>query len=114
MESRAQGREARRFRRAAVARRVEFFDDGRPVTARAREISGGGVFVETDRPLPEGRFLTLRLDLADAGRPLTILGRVVRTVRGSLSGRKVPGMGIEFVDIRYQDRQRLLDCVGAR
>ena len=108
------GREGRRFPRASIARPMQFFEGGRAVPATAREIGGGGIFVQTDRPLPEGRYVTIRFDLPDEARPVTALGRVVRTVRGSASGRKLPGMGIEFIDIRYSDRRRLLSCIAAR
>ena len=108
------GRDGRRFPRAPFARPMHFFEAGRPIPATAREIGGGGLFVHTDTPLPEGRFVTVRFDLPDEAPPVTALCRVVRTVRGSASGRKLPGMGIEFVDIRYSDRRRLLSCIAAR
>jgi uncharacterized protein (TIGR02266 family) len=67
-----------------------------PRVVLAREVSVGGVFVQTDAPIPEGAHVTLRLELPGE-RGMTVLGRVVRTVRGGVLA--APGMGIRFLDL---------------
>lgn len=99
----------RRFPRAAWSGSVDVFSrDRRRQALCASEIGGGGVFLRTDAPLPPGRFITLRLGPGD-GRPFTVLGRVVWSAEGSVSG-----MGVRFVDIAPGDRDRILDFVATR
>jgi type IV pilus assembly protein PilZ len=62
-------------------------------------LSSGGMFLRTDRPLPVGTLLSVALELPDGDGPAPILGRVVHVVapaptRPSSSG---PGVGIQFV-----------------
>jgi PilZ domain-containing protein len=88
--------------RAPLSAQVKFFDWNRPQTAEAMEISVGGVFLKTPSPLAEDRLLTLRLQLPDGGRPFTVLGKVIRTVKGSLF--RPGGMDIRFIDLSASDR----------
>jgi PilZ domain len=88
--------------RARLSTQVKFFDWNRPQTAEALEISARGVFLKTPSPLAEDRLLTLRLQLPDGGRPFTVLGKVIRTVRGSLF--RPGGMDVRFVDLAAVDR----------
>ena len=71
------------------------------------------MFVESDAPIDEGQLLTLRVSLP-MGRSFTVLGRVVRTVRGSWARLRKTGMGIQFVDISADDRRALLDYISSR
>ncbi|HYV47547.1 MAG TPA: PilZ domain-containing protein [Myxococcaceae bacterium] len=88
--------------RAPLSTSVKFFDWNRPQTAEAVEISTRGVFLKTTAPLAEDRLLTLRLQLTDGTRPFTVLGRVIRTVKGSLF--RPGGMDVRFIDLAASDR----------
>ena len=88
--------------RAPLSTQVKFFDWNRPQTAEAVEISVRGVFLKTPSPLSEDRLLTLRLQLPDGTRPFTVLGKVTRTVKGSMF--RPGGMDIRFVDLAASDR----------
>ena len=88
--------------KAPLAGQVKFFDWNRPQVAEAMEISARGVFLKTPAPLAEDRLLTLRLQLPDRSRPFTVLGKVVRTVKGSMF--RAGGMDIRFVDLSAVDR----------
>jgi type IV pilus assembly protein PilZ len=91
---------------------IRYFQWNEPHDAIALEIGGGGIFVESNAPLPEGSMLTLRVVLPP-GRSFTVLGRVVRTVQGSWARARHPGMGIQFVDLSAEDRRALLDYINS-
>jgi len=109
MESAASKREhpRRPFRTA-----VRYFLWNEPHDALALEIGGGGIFVESQAPAAEGSLLTLRIALP-LGHRFTVLGRVVRTVDGSLARLRSTGMGIQFVDLGASDRRALLDYINS-
>ncbi|MBI3181454.1 MAG: PilZ domain-containing protein [Myxococcales bacterium] len=102
----------RRYPRAPMSGEVKFYEWNRPFQADAAEISGNGLFLKTGSSLPEGSMLTLRLNIPGLARAFTVLGKVVRTVRGGLL--KPAGMGIFFVDIAAGDRRSILDYVSRR
>jgi hypothetical protein len=104
--------ENREFVRAPYSGHVKFFDWGRARSAEAIEISGSGVFLKTESTLAEGSMLTLRLALPGTRLGFTVLGKVVRTVKG---GRfAAAGMGIHFIDLRPADRDAIVAYVSFR
>ncbi len=104
--------EPRRFPRAPLSGTVKFFDWDRAGHADATEISGEGIFLKTPGVLPEGSLLTLRLSIPGLAQAFTVLGKVVRTVRGGLL--KPAGMGVRFIDIPAAARARILEYVAQR
>ena len=94
--------------RAPIQTRVRYFTWNEPHDAVATEIGGNGIFVETEAPAAEGSLLTLRVALP-LNRSFTVLGRVVRTVRGSWARLRKTGMGIQFLDLSATDRRAVLD-----
>jgi uncharacterized protein (TIGR02266 family) len=103
--------EHREFRRAPLTGTVRFWEWDQARTAQAREVSGGGLFVETPAPMAEGRHVTVRLELPGA-RGITVLGRVVRTVHGGMLA--AAGMGIRFLDLSPSQRRSITDFVERR
>lgn len=101
----------REFPRAPLSEIVRFFDWNEPFDAQATEIGGGGLFLQTERPIAEGSLLTLRVKLP-AGATFTVLGRVVRTVRGGWGRLRKPGLAIQFMDLSAADRQSVLAYVA--
>ncbi len=102
----------RKYPRAPLTGTVKFYEWNRPVSADAAEISGNGIFVRTDVGVREGTLVTLRLAIPGVHKGFTVLGKVVRTVRGGLL--KPPGLGIHFVDIASADRRSVLEYVARR
>lgn len=78
--------------------------------AAITNISALGIFVRTLEPLTVGTKLTLRF-LVD-GVEWTLAGQVqwVNPVK-ALGDNPNPGMGIQFVDLSPDDRERLVDWV---
>lgn len=67
----------------------------------ARNISRGGTFVATEKPLPVGTELVFTLDVPQLAEPLSLRARVVRAVPPEQAGDGSPaGMGIHF---QYDD-----------
>ena|ERR1700722_10611089 len=91
---------------------IRYFCWNEPHDGVALEIGGGGIFLESPTPIPEGSLLTLRISLP-SGQNFTVLGRVVRTVHGSWARLRNPGMGIQFVDLGASDRRALLDYINS-
>lgn len=63
----------------------------------AKNISRGGSFIGTDKPLPVGTEFVFALEVPDLGDALRLRGRVIWTTEQSEATRANPaGMGIEF------------------
>ena len=95
----------RQYPRAPLSRIVRTYSWDRLAPLNARDLGGGGAFLETSDPLPHGSLLTLRIDMPD-GRSFTVLARVVRRVEA--------GMGIAFIDLHADDRRAVLAYVASR
>jgi hypothetical protein len=65
------------------------------------EVSIGGAFLRADLLFEVGERLTLQFQWP-GGPAVRTDGRVSRVSRGH--AREVPGMGVEFVDLRPEDR----------
>ena len=94
-------RNRRRYRRiaadfvASVAERTAAPDVAAELAARIRDISEGGLYVETERLFAVGAMVEVGFRLSDATPPVRVLG-IVRWLRET--GEET-GMGIEFVQI---------------
>jgi c-di-GMP-binding flagellar brake protein YcgR len=73
--------------------------------AFSRDVSVGGIFVETKHPVSPGMRLTIRFHLEE-GDPIVEAMGVVRYVVPKL------GVGVQFVDIEPVDRKRLAEYVS--
>ena len=77
------------------------------ITDWAVNISRGGIFINTRKPLPVGTTVRLILSLPDATFPFDLGGRVRRVVEFDNATNQVPGMGIEFLDVDEEKRARI-------
>ncbi|MEZ4371680.1 MAG: TIGR02266 family protein [Polyangiaceae bacterium] len=80
--------------------------------AAITNISALGIFVRTHQPLEVGTALTLRFAPPDADEPFVVDGVVqwINPVR-PLAMSPNPGMGIQFVNLTAEQRERLVDVV---
>jgi type IV pilus assembly protein PilZ len=83
--------ELRRYQRAAIDVAVEFVAKGsvERLAGRAKDVSLGGMFLETPTPLPFGAELVVHVTLPGQ-KNLCALPGVVRWTRGT------DGMGVQF------------------
>lgn len=73
--------------------------------AFARDISVGGMFIETDQPMPVGSRLNLRFNL-EGQDPITVAAAEVTYQVGRM------GMGVQFVDVTPEDLKRIESYVA--
>ena len=80
--------------------------------ANITNISEMGIFVRTNEPLEVGTRVTLKFAPPGSHEPLVMTGQVqwVNPIR-MLSSNPNPGMGIRFVDLTEESRERLVSVV---
>ncbi len=80
--------------------------------ASITNISEMGIFVRTTDPLPVGTQLTLRFAPPHSTESFVLRGTVqwVNAVR-PLRDNPNPGMGIRFIDLRPEDRERIVETI---
>jgi type IV pilus assembly protein PilZ len=98
--------------RIAVTWSVDCLTDETFLYASIRNISEMGIFVATMNPLPVGTVLTLRFAPPGGCEPFVLTGRVqwVNSVR-PLADNLNPGMGVRFLDLTIEARERLVDAI---
>ncbi|MEZ4299872.1 MAG: TIGR02266 family protein [Polyangiaceae bacterium] len=98
--------------RLAVTWSVDCLTEDTFLYASIRNISEMGIFVSTLDPLPVGTALTLRFAPPGACEPFNLLGRVqwVNSLK-PLSDNLNPGMGVRFVDLTIDARERLVEAI---
>lgn len=98
--------ERRKAERYAVDLRVEFRHLGRPDDTYAdltRDISAGGIFVDTTVGLEIGTEVALEITPGNSGTPIQVRAKVVRVEEqqgetGSKATTRTRGMALRFVD----------------
>ena len=90
----------RRFRRRTVRVLVDYQVAGSVRCEYATTLGAGGMFVETEDPLPPGTQLKTRFRLPGREVLHEVQGRVAWTLpaEAGSGANRVPGMGVEFVD----------------
>jgi len=78
------------------------------VRAYLGNISSGGLFVKTEKPLPHGEQFVLRLQLPDLPEPLRISCKVVWARSSAEATPKEPaGMGVKFIEMSHKENSLL-------
>jgi type IV pilus assembly protein PilZ len=95
------GRDRRRQARAAIELKVEYQRLNTFFADYTKNISKGGTFIGTERPLPVGTEFVFALGLPGLPEPLRLRGKVIWIVDAAVATKANPaGMGIEFI---YRD-----------
>ncbi len=97
----------RREPRAPIELRVEYKRLNSFFADYTRNISKGGTFIRTDRPLPIGTAFRFELQVPTLDSPLVLRGKVQWIVEPPGEGDDEPGMGIGFVYDSEADRHRI-------
>ena len=104
---------SRAYSRASLALKVRYpAGDNRPLMSVTGDVSGGGLFIETGTPLPQGTELTVDFTMPDP--PYEHVQATAQVVWARKKAERyvfLPGMGIKFTDIPRESRSRLQDLV---
>ena len=78
---------------------IDFVHEGQTYHARTKNISLGGVFIETDARLPYGARVQMKFRLPSQPEPIEVAGQV----RWCESGDEMNGIGVRFDGLRARD-----------
>jgi len=78
----------------------------------ATNISHGGLFINTRKPLPVGTPVKILVQLPGTKFPYELAGRVTRITEFDNKSNMVPGMGIEFTEVDSGKQQEIADFVA--
>ncbi len=83
-----------------------FYGKNEMLPGQTVNISAGGVFLESDNPLPIGEKLKLKLRLPGNDHPILCQGLVawVNILTSPINIAMPPGMGVEFIDLKDDGR----------
>jgi uncharacterized protein (TIGR02266 family) len=100
MTPRDENVQERRHRRRTVRILVDYSSAAGVQCEYATTLGAGGLFIESEEPLPRGTPLKVRFRLPGGDGVHEIEGRVAwtHTPRRGEGGHRSPGMGIEFTD----------------
>ena len=102
------GSDRRGADRAPIELRVEYKRLNTFFADYAKNISRGGTFIGSERPLDAGTEFVFALDLPTLAEPLRLRGRVMWTTTADEASKANPaGMGIEFQYATDDERRAL-------
>jgi len=89
---------------------VDYGNEENYLFAYIRDISATGIFVRTNSPEPPGTRLNLRFTAHESLAPFELEGEVIwiNPFRPGHSDNLHPGMGIRFIGLTHEDRERLV------
>ena len=100
--------------RAEVEVEVSYRSVQEFLSAYSRNISGGGIFIRTQQPLPLNREAHLRFTLPGIDRTFMVHGLVVWTNPHPSRSSFPSGMGIKFMDLDTTAKKTLADFVESK
>ena len=86
---------------------VAYRSVGSFLTDWATNISHGGLFINTRKPLAAGTAVKILVQLPGAKFPFELQGTVTRVTEYDNHANMVPGMGIQFTDVDEPRRHEL-------
>lgn len=94
----------RKTPRAPILTQVEAQGDVATALGHARDISLGGMLIESPETITEGATVIVRFFIPPDRKPIQAAGRVVRAEAGK-------SMGISFMGLRQSDEERIADYI---
>lgn len=102
--------EKRRHRRVSMVTKVSLQNSETDQYYYSRDISQGGLFLETKRPYPVGTCLDINFTLPGTERRVEAEGEVVRIVDyDRTSPDIIPGMGVVFNEVSPESLSMILN-----
>jgi uncharacterized protein (TIGR02266 family) len=101
--------EKRKYPRRNETSLVRFEGDNFAIYSNSRNMSEGGIFLNTYYLLNEGTRLNLQFEIPDSGKTVGVEGEVAwqGKVPASEKEEEAVGMGIRFIDLKMEDAQLL-------
>jgi len=97
-------KDKRQTPRAPILTQVEAQGDVATALGHARDISVGGMLIETPETLAEGATVIVRFFIPPDPKPIQAAGRIVRVQDGK-------SMGIAFMGLRTSDQHRVVEYI---
>jgi len=112
MMERTRGFASRKEERVKKALSLKYKNRQAFVQAYTRDISGGGLYIKTDKPLEIGEEFLLKLQIPDVEEALQINCQVVWAREQTEDPKEKPtGMGVKFCEMTEKDTEILNDCL---
>lgn len=108
-----EGADRRKSQRILVDLEVDYQCEDTFLFAYITDMSAFGIFIRTNNPEPPGTRLNLRFKLPDEKAPLNLEGEVIwiNPYRPGDFDNINPGMGVKFIDLTVEVKERLLDLI---
>lgn len=103
--------ERRRAERTALTVRIDYATVDEIFSEFTRDINEGGLFIETEKPHRPGTEVSMQFHLPGSDEVVETTGRVIRVSSGGHG--MPPGMGIEFDELKPDDRRTIDRIVRA-
>jgi len=84
-------------------------DKGALYAAYMQYVTGGGVFVPTNRGYELGDSVFLLLKLMEDPSPIPVDGKIVWITPTGAQGNKTPGVGVQFLDERGRSQKTAIE-----
>ena len=105
--------ERRKYPRIRLIAKVQLAAGGQSHYFYSRDLSAGGIFLETEHAYPEGTRLELEFALPEIADKISLKGEVVRIERPETRQvGAVPGMGIRFLNLEPETKSMLADFIA--
>ena len=104
----------RDHRRITFVADINFSSDSNFYTGFTRDISEGGVFVATYNVFPVGTVMELELQMPGTEAPVKVKGEVRWWAEANEDSDGHPGVGVRFLDLSVEDRDRINRFVAVR
>ncbi len=100
-------KDKRKKPRHPVILKVDYRDVNKFFTDFAENLSSGGMFIATRRPLPPGTTIMVEFMLPDTSVKVKTRAEVVWTRKSTMSLSHKRGMGIKFTDLTEEDKKKI-------
>ncbi len=99
--------ERRHSQRARYVFQVDYSTPEALFNEFAEDISEGGLFIKTKRPLPIGTEIILEFILPLLQEPIRVRGRVEWHTELPCVKKRISGMGVSFQGLSEQDKEKI-------
>ena len=104
-------KDLRKYKRHSVLIKVDYRDVDKFFSDFAENLSRGGMFISTPRPLKPGTSIVLEFSLPDSSIKVKTRGEVMWVRNKPKSHKEKRGMGIKFQDLDLKSQKKIDELV---